>query len=105
MTGLMSPKVLAVAFGVVILILTSFPPAEARNGRNAAAAVGAVGGFALGAAIAAGAAQAGPPPPSVYYAAPPPPVVYEYDEPRCRIVTRTYDDGYRRRRERTEICD
>src|SRR5689334_15739433 len=54
-------KALMLSTVLIGLAGTGSTPAAAENGRNAAAAAGALGGFALGAA-AAGAAQ-----PRVYY--------------------------------------
>jgi hypothetical protein len=92
--SLVSTKTLATAAAGLALALVTFAPAEARSGRNAAAAAGIVGGLALGAAIAAGAAGAAPGP-----------VVVE-DEPECRmVVRRVWVEGYGWRRQREEVCD
>jgi hypothetical protein len=79
------------AFVIAVLALFSIPgPVAAEGGRNAAAAVGAIGGFALGAAV--GSAAAAPRP--VYVA--PGPV---YEAPRRVYVERRYldEDCYIRR--------
>ncbi len=70
-------------------------PVEARDGRNAALAAGAIGGFALGAAAAA----SGP------YAAP---GAYAYEAgPDCYVESRRVWDDYRGvwRVRRIRVCD
>ena len=91
-------------------IATAISPAEARDGRNAAAAAGAIGGLAAGAAIGAAASQPryyDPAPRRTYYA----PVrerrviVDEGDEEDCVVRTRrVYVNGAMRVR-RVTVCD
>ncbi|HEX8166667.1 MAG TPA: hypothetical protein VF601_12875 [Beijerinckiaceae bacterium] len=91
-------KGLTAAATVVALGLAAMP-AQAERGRNAAAAAGAIGGFALGAAVASQAQ------PRAYYPGPQSFSVYEDDPAECRIVTRRVCDGYGCRTRRTEVCD
>ena len=86
--------------GATALVLTlATMPAQAEQGRNAAAAAGAIGGFALGAAVAS------QPRPRAYYPGPQSFSVYEDDPSECRVVTRRVCDGYSCRTRRTEVCD
>jgi hypothetical protein len=77
----------------------SFAPAQAEDGRNAAAIAGAIGGFAAGAAVGGPRYDAGPR------------VVRERrvivdDEPDCRMVVTKRVNRYGERvTVRREVCD
>lgn len=84
-------------------------PAQAEDGRNAAAIAGAVGGFAAGAAL--GSAARGP-----HYYDPPYTattrvyrdrrVIVEDDEPECRMIVRRSVNAYGERVvKRVRVCD
>jgi hypothetical protein len=95
-----SRKILAGLIGAAALALAS-APVQAENGRNAAAAAGAVGGFALGAA--AGAAAGSPVYPGGHYR---PAYQSGYYDDDCRIVVRRFQDDWGRIRvRRVEVCD
>jgi hypothetical protein len=81
---------------VLLVVLAGFlasPAAFARDGLSpgGAAALGALGGFAIGAAIGANAQPAPPPPPPVYVA-PAPRRVYVEPAPRRVYVERPAEE-------------
>jgi outer membrane lipoprotein SlyB len=90
--------------GVVSLaaIAVQMTPAQAAEGRNAAAIAGAVGGFAAGAVVGSAAAQ------PRYYAAPVRErrvIVEEDDDEECVVRTRrVYVNGVMRTR-RVTVCE
>jgi hypothetical protein len=106
MNNAMSLKALVAAGALAVAsVAGATAPVQAKDGRNTAAVLGAVGGFAAGAAIAGSQPR--------YHAAP---VYGTYapvrerhvilDEPECRIVVkRSYNRYGERRTTRREICD
>jgi hypothetical protein len=94
-------KAMLGAVAALALLMAAVAPVQAEDGRNGAAALGVLGGFAAGAAIAGAVQQPryAPPPPR------PPVTVYEEVEPECRVVIRREYDGYGWRRVRTTVCD
>jgi hypothetical protein len=98
-----STKAVSVAVALSLASVAA-APVKAENGRNGAAAAGAIGGFAAGALLGGALAQ---PRGYVVQPAPPPPVtVYEEVEPACRvIIRREYDPYGYPRRVRTTVCD
>ncbi len=107
MSGFVSSKALTVAVGALALAMVAIAPANAEKGRNGAAALGVLGGLAVG-AIAAG-ALAGPPAnaaPVVVRPARPPVTIYEEVEPECHVeIRREYVEGFGYRRVRSTICE
>jgi hypothetical protein len=107
----MTLKALAAAGAFAVAsIAGAVAPAQAKDGRNTAAVVGAIGGLAAGAAIASQ---------PRYHAAPVygetyrpvrqrqvRQVIVEDDEPECRIVVKRTVNRYGEQRTvRREICD
>jgi hypothetical protein len=108
----MSPKLPLSALLVAATLISAAPSAEARDlSPGAAAAIGVLGGLAVGGAIAGSAAQGGYYPGKQVagpaYAPPPPPPVYVEEEPvDCYVQRRRYENEYgdvviRRRR----VCE
>jgi hypothetical protein len=105
--ALMAAGALAVAS-----VASASAPVQARDGRNTAAVLGAVGGFAAGAAIA-GSQPRYYGQPSGYYAAPAYSGYYPVQErrivvqePECRVtVKRSYNRYGELRTKRRTVCD
>ncbi|MHB2168180.1 hypothetical protein [Alsobacter sp. R-9] len=73
---------------------------------GAAAAVGAIGGLALGAAIAGSRPAYAYPAPAPVYAAPPPRPVYMEPEPECYVRRqRVWVEGWGWEVRRVRVCD
>ncbi len=92
-------KILATGAALASVIAFTAIPAQAEHGRNAAAAAGAIGGLAVGAAVAGAASQ------PRYYDAPP---AGYYDDGgySCHYERRqVMIDAARYRWQRVRVCD
>jgi hypothetical protein len=108
----MSVKALMAAGALAVATVASATaPVQARDGRNTAAVVGAIGGFAAGAAIAG--SQQRYYGPSGYYAAPaysggyyPVQQRVIVRQPDCRVkITQSYNRYGELRTKRRTVCD
>jgi hypothetical protein len=103
-----APRLLLAA-GALSLALAAVP-AQAENGRNGAAALGAAGGLAAGLLLGGAIANQPPagPPPETVYVRPAPRRVYveEPPPPVChREWRREWTEGFGWSRRRVEVCE
>lgn len=108
------PLLLAAGAALMLAMTTPLAPAQAYDGRGAAAAVGAAAGLATGLAIGGALSQPRAPhvnhiddlgPPAPVYVAPPPPPAPRYVE-TCRMERqRVWLDSYNYTYRRVEVCE
>jgi hypothetical protein len=93
----MTVKLAGAALIGALALASLATPAGAAEGRNAAAAAGAVGGFALGTLAAQPHYGYPPPPPRAY--------VYEDEPATCYVSRRRVWDGYGWVMQRRRVCE
>lgn len=92
----MNARLAGAALIGAVALTSMAAPAGAAEGRNAAAAAGAVGGFALG-TLAAQPRYGYPPPPRAY--------VYEDEPETCYVSRRRVWNGYQWVMQRRRVCE